>query len=214
MIDCTGQTHNLLSFFEEIQRDSTVNTLDFGLKNISGKDITDSVAIHYFFNNDKGKLYAEEEAYNMDDNTYKVVRYKRTVEAIFSKKIDTINILCYWIDAVNYLAIYNKTKDTIVSNYPFCVLNTAAGETFTHSVLFPNNYIFSIETTDDTTTKTRAKLIEIDCVNERFIERKNVVLESAIIIENMDSNDEKYKRALNSVGISEKGGLLMPNQEQ
>ena len=205
---CPCQTPSLLSFFKEIQTDSIVNTLDFGQKNIYKIDIADPISIYYFFNNDEENLYDTGEAYNMDDNTYTKVRYKRTVTAVFSKTIDSITILCYWLDRVNYLAIYNKTKDTIVSTYPFCIYTVAVGESFTHSMLFPNNYIFSIETTDETTVNTKVKLIEIDYVNDRFIEHKNVMMESAIYIEDMQLNNEKYQRALELVGISKTGELL------
>jgi hypothetical protein len=126
------------------------------------------------------------------------------VEAIFSKTISNhVKILSYWLDGTNYLAIYNKTKDTIISTYPFCIF-ADEGEAFTHSILFSNNYIFTVETTE----KTRVKLIEIDPDNERFIEHKNIVMEDFMVIENMSPNNEKYQKALKLASISEEGELL------
>jgi hypothetical protein len=205
--NCTGQKHDLLSFFDNIKQDSIVNSLDFGLKNIFQKDITDSVSIYYFFENNEDNLYGIGEAYNMDYNTYTEVKYKRTVTALFSKKTNKFVILCYWIDEINYLAIYDVTRDFIVSTYPFCKPTTGQGEDFLHSILFANNYIFTIETTE----KTRIKLIEIDYINGKFNEHKNIIMDDFMIIEDMSPNNEKYNKALKLAGISETGELLEEN---
>ena len=93
--NCISQTHDLLSFFKEIRGDSTVNTLDFGLKNIPKKNVPDPLSIRYFFGNNKENLYVVGEAYNMDENTYTEIRYKQTVAAVFSKKVESIALLCY-----------------------------------------------------------------------------------------------------------------------
>jgi hypothetical protein len=200
---CAGQK-DLLSFFYDIPKDSIVNTLDFGRKSIRGKNIADTVSIYYFFENNKGNLYATGEAYNMDDNTYTQVKYKRIVEAIFSKTISKhLQILSYWLDGTNYLAIYNQTNDSIISTYPFCIFTDGAGESFTHSILFPNNYIFTVETAE----KTRIKLIETDTVKKQFIEHKNIIMEGIMIIEDMLPANGKYQKALRLAGISEEGKL-------
>ena len=206
--NCAGQTNCLLPFFEEIQKDSTVNTLYFFRENIHGEDIPDSVSVYYFFNNNKEKLYAIGEAYDMDDNTYTEYQYKRIVTALFSKTTDTVTLLSYWLDGINYLAIYNRLKNRIVSTCTFDIPTEGAGEAFTHSILFPNNYIFTIETVE----KTRVKLIEIDPVNERFIEHKNMIMENTIYIEDMSSVNEKYQKALELAGISDEGELLEENK--
>jgi hypothetical protein len=205
--NCIGQKRDLLSFFDNIKQDSTVNSLDFGLRKIHQKDITDAMSIYYFFGNNEDNLYGIEEAYNMDYNTYTEVKYKRIVSALFSKTINKFVILCYWLDEVNSLAIYDATKDLIGSTYPFCKLPNGQGEAFLHSILFSNNYIFSIETE----AKTRVKLIEIDSVNGKFIERKNVMMNETMYIEDVNPGNEKYQTALNLVGISKTGELLEDN---
>jgi hypothetical protein len=185
-----------------------VNTLDFGLKSVRGKSIADALSIYYFFGSNKENLYAIGEAYNMDDNTYAEVTYKRIVEAIFSKTISNhVKILSYWLDGTNYLAIYNIAKDSIVSTYPFCIFPDE-GESFTHSILFPNNYIFNVATTE----KTRIKLIEVDTVSGQFIEHKNIIMEEIMIVEDISIINEKYQKALKVVGISEEGELLEENE--
>jgi len=207
---CFSQKNELLSFFEEIHRDSTINTLHLRQMGFNFKDIPDPLAVRYFFDNNEDNLYAIGEAYNMDENTYTEVQYKRTVSAVFSKTIGTIVILSYWLDGTTYLALFNKTKDSIVATMPFRIPRPAAGEAFLHSILFPSNYIFSIETTHEwTTVTTRVKLIEIDFDNEKFIEHNNIELDSPMTISRFDMN---FQELFELVGISEDGELINPKQ--
>jgi hypothetical protein len=206
--NCIGQGHNLLSFFDNIALDSIVNTMDFAGKNIREKIIDDSLVIRYFLANKKENLHYLVEEYDMDDNTYSNVTYKRKVFGLFSKKVNSkVLLLCYWMDGINYLAIYN-TKIDIISNIYKFRMPPEEGESFIQSILFPNNYVFTIETE----VKTRVKLVEIDYVNGKFIERKNIIMDDIMYIEDVvDHTNEKYQKALKLIGISETGELLEVN---
>jgi hypothetical protein len=201
--NCIGQKHDLLLFFDNIKQDSIVNSLDFGLNKIHKKNIPDTISIYYFFENNENNLYGIEEVHDMEYNTYTEVKYKRTVTALFSKTINKFVLLCYWLDGLNYLAIFDTTKDLIVATYPFCRL-IGQGEEFLYSILFSNNYILCIETEE----KTRVKLVKIDYVNGKFIERKNIIMNDTIYIEDVNPDNEKYQIALKLVGISATGELL------
>jgi hypothetical protein len=181
-----------------------VNSLDASkMQSSYQKDLPDSLALRYFFNNKKEELYATTEAYNMDENTYKTVTYKRKVNALFSKKIALQKyVICYWLEQAAYLAIYDDSKDAITDSYVFCI-PTDVGEYFTHSILFANNSIFTIETKE----QTRLKLIDIDATTGKFVVRKNTLSDSYMVIEDVNPKNEKYKRALSLLGITQDGQL-------
>jgi hypothetical protein len=206
VINCHGNSYDLLSFFNNIRQDSIINTSDFGNKNIQWEIIDDSLVIRHFLSNKEEDLYYTVEEYNMDNNTYSNVIYKRKVFGLFSKKIDSSSVLiCYYMDGVYYLSIFNMAINSIVANYKFGEFPDES-ESFTQSILFAN-YIFTIETTE----KTRAKLIEIDYINGKFNEHKNIIMDDFMIIEDMSPNNEKYNKALKLAGISETGELLEDN---
>jgi hypothetical protein len=201
-IECNGRNSDLLSFFNTIKEDSIVNTLDIGRKSIKGKIIDDILVIRYFLENKEENLYYIVEEYDMDDNTYSDVTYKRQVFGLFSKKIDSTVLICYNMDGIYFLSIFNTVKDAIVSTYKFRE-SPDEDESFTQSILF-SNYIFTIETESN----THIKLVKIDYPNGKFIEHKNIIMDDFMIIEDVNPNNEKYQKALKLIGISENGELI------
>jgi hypothetical protein len=205
---CNGQDSTLLTFFNEVKVDSIINALNIVKSKYNyNNDIPDKFIIKYFLGGNSDELYTTDEAYNMDDNTYRTIKYKRTVNAILSKKTKTSILICYWLDEYLYLSTYDIIKDTVRGSYIFCIPRTNSDE-FTYSILFPNDYIFTIETTD----KTNIKLIKIDYANGKFIEQKSIIMDDFMIIEDLSLNNEKYNKALKLAGISETGELLEEKQ--
>jgi hypothetical protein len=203
---CSGQHSTLLTFFNEVRADTILNTLVINEYNDS-KNIPDKFVIKYFLGENSDKLYNTDEAYNMDDNTYKTIRYKRTVKPIFFKKINDYALICYWLEEFLYLSTYDMKKDVIVDSYIFSVFYGISDE-FTYSILFPNNYIFTIETTD----KTRIKLVKIDYISKKFVEQKNIIMGEIVLIGDiLRPDNENYKKAIELMGISKTGELLEDN---
>lgn len=195
-----SQNYNLLNTFKNVAIDTTVSSLNRSIIGYDRKNnLPDSIVIHYFLENKKEKLYGTTEVYNMDENSYKDVPYKRKVNALFAKQISiNIRLLCYWFEEIAYLSIYDIRKDTIVQSYNFCIPPNA-GESFIHSTLYPNNSIFTVETKD----KTLLKLTKIDTITYEFKEEKNIFTNDYISAEDVMAENEKYQNALKLLGIEQ-----------
>ncbi len=194
----------LMSYFNEINKDSTINTLSFGKMGYNyQKDLSDEIIIRYFLKN-KADLYRTIEIYNPDDNIYSDVKVKRVINALFCKK-ETHNmlLLCYWFGENAYLSMYDNTKDTLLDSYLFCVLPDE-GEIFLHSILFADNYIYTVETRDE---ETHLRYVKIDFEERKFVIIKDFVTKDYLVIEDLAYKRAKYIKALQEGRFTEEGRL-------
>ena len=203
-LNSIGQGSKLLSFFSLIKNDSIVNTryikcrgaylCDKFYKN----NVPDSITLKYFLGDDTANMYYEVEDYSPDFNTYKTEVVKKLLCPLFYKEYGTKFLICYEIDNIVYLSIYDIEKDIIISSYIVSDYTDEHGDQVTHSIIFPNNYIASIELKWG--GNVYYKLIKIDLDRGYFSVLKN--------IEALGTNkayDEIYKNVFEILGINQKG---------
>lgn len=198
-------SQSLLSYFHFIENDTIINTGDDILSRIGvlclkfrDNPIPDSITLKYFFNNDTTNMYYEMEDYSPDFDKWTSEVIKKTVCPFFYKKYNEFYLICYEISNIIYLSFYDLKHDTIISSYIVSDYTDEYGNQVTHSIIFPNNYIASIELKWG--GNVYYKLIKIDLDRGYFSVLKN--------IEALGTNkayDEIYKNVFEILGINQKG---------
>jgi len=206
-LNSIGQGSELLSYFSLIKNDSIVNTRYIKYKGaylcdkFDKNNVPDSITLKYFFGNDTANMYYEVEDYSPDFNTYKTEVVKKLLCPLFYKKQKDIYLICYDIDNIIYLSMYNIKQDTIISSYVVSDYTDEHGDQVTHSIIFPNNYIASVETKWG--GDVFYKLIKIDIDKKEFVLIKNIKTSGKGL-----NDQEIYKKIHQILGINEKGELL------
>lgn len=204
-LNVLSQERHLLSYFNKIKEDSIVNTRKMHLAELCSRfydhNVPDSITLKYFFDNDTANLYFEYEGYNVDDHTYTYFRQKKLVCPFFYKRHEGYYLLCYDIDNLTSLSIYDAKCDKILSSYVVGDYTDEYGNQVTHSIIFPNNYIASVEIKYG--GDVFYKLLKIDIDNKTFVLIKSIKTYGGDI-----SDQEIYKRTYEILGINEKGELI------
>jgi hypothetical protein len=206
-LNSIGQGSKLLSFFSLIKNDSIVNTryikcrgaylCDKFYKN----NVPDSITLKYFLGDDTANMYYEVEDYSPDFNTYKTEVVKKLLCPLFYKEYGTKFLICYEIDNIVYLSIYDIEKDIIISSYIVSDYTDEHGDQVTHSIIFPNNYIASVEI--KWSGDYFYKLLKIDIDKKEFVLIKNIKFTNR-----NTSVEEVFKKTYQILGINEKGELM------
>ncbi len=199
-LNASCQNKKILTYFPETEND-TIRTIQEqnSYYNISQKNnIPDTMALRYFFDNDIKKMYGTEEGYNVDDNSYTTVSYVKKVCPLFKKANKHLYLLCYGIKSVLYLSIYNPVNDKIINSYIISDFTDNLGNAVTHSTIFPNGYIVTVQINDN----THYKLAKID------YELQKIVILKDIKKNDMSEYDKRYKEAFSVLGITERGQLI------
>ena len=202
-----GKENKLLKYFSVIKNDSIVNTRKMNKVNICSKfrdnPVPDSITLKYFFNNDTSNMYYEDVVSDLEfpDSTYIYIIKKEFCPFFYKKFLKNIFLLCYEIEHVIYLSFYDLNQDTIISSYIVSDYTDEHGDQVTHSIIFPNNYIASVETKWG--GDVFYKLLKIDIDNKKFVLIKNIKTYGG----NLDDY-AVYKRTYEILGINEKGELI------
>ena len=193
---CLKSKH-FIDYFPVMQNDSIFNTEIFQNDYYSiyeKRQFPDSMALKYFFNNNITEMQAVDEGYNVDNHTYTSTSYIKEVCPFFKKKSNDLYLLCYGIESVFYLTIYDDKNDKFINTLTISNFSEDVGDEVTHSIIFPNNLIVTLEYRD----KVYCKLTKIDFKNHKFIEIKKLTANEGI----------DFKEALPILGINENGELL------
>jgi hypothetical protein len=201
----TSFSQELLKYFSTIKNDSIVDTGEMHIASLCSKydenPLPDSITLKYFFNNDTENMYYKAVDYSTDFDTWHTSIIKKTTCPFFYKKFNEYYLICYEIDYIIYLSIYDSKRDTILSSYVVCDITDENGNQVTQSIIFPNNYIASVETMWG--GDVFYKLLKIDIGKNKFILIKNIKTSGEHL-----TDEEIYKRTYQILGINEKGELI------
>jgi hypothetical protein len=182
------QNENITMYTRSIRSLNTNNPLDT------------TVALKYFFDNDIKKMHDVFEGYNPDENTYTYTHYTKKVYPLYRLKKENICLLCYKIEAVIYLSLYDYETDTIGNTFVLAD-SPDEGDDYTAGIIFSNNYIATIQVA----VKSYYILSKIDYETQKFIEVKKIE------IDNNQSDYAIMNNVFEELGISETGELLEDN---
>lgn len=198
------QQSRLLMYFNPVKNDSIIDTrnmtreMAFLCSKHEINIFSDSISLKYFFNNDTSNLYYEYDGYNVDDNVFIHFRNKKMVCPLFYKKLGGFYLICYDIERITYLSIYDENCDKIYSTFIFRDFMDVLGNQITHSILFSNNHIASIETSYE--GDVYYKLFKIDINNFKFSLIKELSINGKSL-----TDQEIYTQTYPILGINEKG---------
>lgn len=200
-----AQERQLLSYFTKIKEDSIIDTGDdilMRIGNLCDKYIPDSITLKYFFNNDTANMYYEKEDYSPDFDKWNTKIIKKNVCPLFYKKNREYYLLCYKIISIIYLSIYDAKRDTIISTYIVSDYTDEYGNQVTHSIIFPNNYIATVEIIPIALNNSKViyKLVKIEGQNFNIIKKVEIKKE--------ETEQVVYKKVYERLGITEKGELI------
>ncbi|MDR2008949.1 MAG: hypothetical protein LBQ22_00510 [Bacteroidales bacterium] len=198
-ISANGQDlKKILDYFPTLPSKDTI--IDSGyLWNMldTKKEIDTVLTLKYFFNGNVDEMHDIFEGYNADENTYTYTPYTKNVYPIYKKKKNEyLYLLCYCLESVMYLTIYDYQNEKFEST--FILIDDSDGVDIFISTIFPNDYIVTVQSID----KTYYILSKIDYESRKFIELKKI---------EADSNQSYYSimnNAFETLGISETGELL------
>jgi len=200
-----SQENKLLKYFLIIKNDSIINTGKMHIATLCSKfyknPVPDSITLKYFFNNDTANMYYEVEDYSPDFDMWTSEIIKKTVCPFFYKKYNEFYLICYEISHIIYLSIYDYKRDTIVTSYIVSDYTDQHGNQVINSIIFPNNYIASVETKWG--GDVFYKLIKIDIDKKEFVLIKNIKTSGKGL-----NDQEIYRRTYQILGINEKGELI------
>jgi len=204
-LNTLAQERDLLSYFIKLKEDSIINTRKMHVAELCSRffdnNVPDTLTLKYFFDNDTANMYYEVEDYSPDFNTYKTEVVKKLLCPLFYKKYKNIYLICYDIDHIIYLSFYDSNRDTVLLSYIVSDFTDEYGNEVTHSIIFPNNYIASVEIKYG--GDVYYKLLKIDIENKTFILIKNIKIDGKKL-----NDQEIYKRVYEMLGINEKGELI------
>jgi hypothetical protein len=205
-INVQGQdTKKISDYFSVLQNIDTIidnrQLIKMLYSRESEKNILDTiVALHYFFDDNVEKMHDVFEGYNSDENTYTYTPYTKEVCPLYKKIFnENVYLLCYSIESIMYLTIYNHITDKFESTYTL-IDDSDTIDVFM-STIFPNNYIVTVQSID----KTYYILSKIDYESRKFIELKKIEADSN------QSYDSIMNDAFEALGISSDGELLENN---
>jgi hypothetical protein len=204
IINANCQNNKKLSdYFPDIQDENAIMKTGNLWKLNSNNPLDTTIALKYFFDNDTKKMHDVYQAYNMDDNTYTDVHYIREIYPLYKIKNKEIYLLCYKLESVTDLMLYDRKNDIIISTFTIGDNSDEYGNTYTYSVILPNNYIATIKFYD----QVYYILYKIDYEAKKFVELKKTEINPT------DQNDNTIRTNLfYALGISETGELLESNQ--
>ena len=203
-------SQSLLSYFHFIENDTIINTGDDILSRIGvlclkfrDNPIPDSITLKYFFNNDTTNMYYEDIVSDLEfpDSTYIYILKKEFCPLFCKEFFKNYFLICYDIDNIIYMSIYDSDLDTIISSYIVSDYTDEYGNQVTHSIIFPNNYIASVETKWG--GDVFYKLIKIDIDKKEFVLIKNIKTSGRGL-----NDQEIYKKIHQILGINDKGELI------
>jgi hypothetical protein len=201
-LNVQGENNKKLSdYFPLLQnKDTIINSTIFIHRFYGNKNVLpDSIALKYFFDNKIENMQGESEGYNVDDNTYIYSSYTKKVCPLYKITNENTCLLCYGIDNMVYLCIYDITANKIEDTFTVVDDSDDFGNYYTRSTVFKNNYIATIQFYDH----LYYILYKIDYETKKFVELKKIEKNPT------DLNDYIIKNnLLESLGISETGELL------
>lgn len=171
-IDVSCQKKTLMPYFPERTSDTLINTLqeqNHYYKRMDKFTLPDKIALKYFFNNDINEQNSIEEGYNVDENSYKTVKFKKKVCPLFLINNNSRTILCYAIESCIYLAFYDINSDSISKSFKISDFSDDMGNIEIHSLVYPSGYIITVDVEDE----IHYKLNKIDYENQTFIPMGN-----------------------------------------
>jgi hypothetical protein len=199
--NCQGNK-KLLDYFPDLPNENIILTTGTLWKLNADNPLDTTIALKYFFDNDTEKMHDVYQAYNMDDNVYTDVPYVKEVYPLYKIKNKDIYLLCYKLESVTNLMFYDYKNDKIISVFTAGDNSDEYGNIYTYSIIFPNNYIATIQFYD----QVYYILYKIDYNMKKFIEIKKVEVDPT------DQNDNTIRSNLfYTLGISETGELLEEN---
>jgi hypothetical protein len=199
-LNAQGQnTKKLLDYFPDLQTKDTIITSRQLWHAIPKNEMDTILALQYFFNNDVNQMHDIDVGYNMDDNIYIYTPYTKKIKPLYKVKEKDTYLLCYSISSVIYLTIYDCKNDK--SGDVFIVVDETDYNWSTHSTIFPNNYILTVNREN----KAYYILSKIDYESRKFIEVKKI--ETNIY----QDEDDLWENAFEALGISRTGELLEDN---
>jgi hypothetical protein len=201
----TQTNKQFLDYFPTISKDSVVNTitivnLDYDI--LEKNRFPDSIALRRFFDNNIDNMQAVEYGYNPDTQEDFVTPYIKRVYPIYKIKYNNTHLVCYIIESVIYLTQYNSLQDKFQASLIIADYSDDFGNVYTHSIVYPNNYIAMIQVNK----KSYYILSKIDFEYRKFIELKRIDFDGTI------EDHEIRHNVFNALGISEEGELLEENE--
>jgi hypothetical protein len=200
-VKCQNQKH-FLDYFPDLQnRDTVINSAYLWNMLDLKKEIDTIFTLKYFFDNKVENMHAIFEGYNADENTYTYTPYTKGVYPVYkNRENEYLYLLCYSIESVMYLAMYNIQNDVLVNTLIVADFSNERDQ-FIQSIMLPNDYIVTVQSID----KTYYILSKIDYESRKFIEIKKIKPSSVQSFHGI-MND-----AMKTLGISETGELLENN---
>jgi hypothetical protein len=209
------QNNKLLSYFPLIDNDSIIHTGDditsrYG--SVCGKfedaPVPDSITLKYFFNNDTSNLYFQASTYDYDNNTFSYGIVKKDFCPIFYKKYNKNTfLLCYYILEIIYLSFYDITNDSLLSSYVVSDCTDENGNIVTHSIIFPDNYIATIEIRDEDPKYPKIKVF-YRLVRINYKDKKFEIVKQKNVFEDPQEYEKYYEKVYNILGINKRGELI------
>jgi|GEM_PF-2483944 len=202
-----SQENKLLKYFLIIKNDSIINTGKMHIATLCSKfyknPVPDSITLKYFFNNDTANMYYEDIVSDLEfpDSTYTYILKKEFCPLFCKEFFKNYFLICYDIDNIIYLSIYDSDLDMIMSSYVVSDYTDEHGDQVINSIIFPNNYIASVETKWG--GDVFYKLIKIDIDKKEFVLIKNIKTSGKGL-----NDQEIYKKIHQILGINEKGELI------
>jgi hypothetical protein len=195
-------TKKLSDYFPDVQNKNIIMNTENLWRLNTNNPLDTIIALKYFFDNDTKKMHYIYQSYNMDDNTYTDVPYMKEIYPLYKIKYKDVYLLCYKLESVTDLMFYDYKNDEIISVFTAGDNSDEYGNIYTYSVIFPNNYIATIQFYD----QVYYILYKIDYNTKKFIEVKKVEVDPT------EQNDNTIRSNLfYTLGISEIGELLEDN---
>jgi len=192
-------TDELLHFFRLDSSDTIINTyekVNDYYEIYKKNNLSDTVALKYFFDNNPSKMKETFEAYNMDENEYSYSTYTKKVCPILKRQYkNETYLIFYGIESKLYLAYYMENNDKLLRTQLVSDFSDEYGNVYLHSIIFPN-YIATVNVDN----KVTYILYEINSQNLLFTELKRVEQEL-----NDQTDSEIKKNILIELGISREG---------
>jgi hypothetical protein len=197
---------DIIDYFPELKNDSIIRSVLLQkqyYKIVDVGAIPDAIALIHIFDNKIENMQGEFEGYNVDDNTYTHIAYTKKAYPLYKRKCQDIYLLCYCVESVIYLVMYDQQDGKMVNSYVISDFSDDYGNIVTHSVIFSNNNIITIQIFLDPNNPTVSYILsKIDCDRHQFVEIKKIITNEA------NEYDDAIYNSFDILKISEKGELL------
>ena len=202
IMNISCQENNFLVYFPLLEHDSVFNTIDgqkLYYESLQKESLPDFIVLNYIFNNNKDEIYGIEEGYNVDTDEYFTTTYVKKVYPIFKKIIGNKYLLCYGLESIMYLCIYDLETNKITNREIISDFSDEMGNIIVHSIIFSNNYILKAKIEES----VNFELIKICLQDSEFKITKQIT------IDNFTQNiHEIFEKSFPILEITSKGEPL------